>query len=209
MGSLPLVGAAQTAPEASRFYVGAGASLLTDAPFRSYSSPSPIGPALTGGVQVSPRLALQVGAALCWQHETFGSTAYLPIDPNDPTVPPVYTSEYRARRLTVPLLARYTCTPPAGRFHVDALAGITLLHLTGHSTVSTTYAGQTDRYESDYAHTQSSVSLGPAVRYSLTTHLELAASAPVNAVIGDSYYRFSDRLFLNVLVGAHYTFGQR
>jgi hypothetical protein len=30
----------------------------------------------------------------------------------------------------------------------------------------------------------------------------------VSGVIGDSYYSFSDRLVLNVLVGAQYTFGQ-
>jgi hypothetical protein len=52
------------------------------------------------------------------------------------------------------------------------------------------------------------VTLGPAVRYTLVPNMELTANALVSATLGDTYYyRFSDRLFLNVLVGAQYSFG--
>ncbi|TDN40198.1 hypothetical protein E4631_18030 [Hymenobacter sp. UV11] len=48
----------------------------------------------------------------------------------------------------------------------------------------------------------------PAARYTLSPNLELTANGLVSAILGDTYYKFSDRLFLNALVGVHYTFGQ-
>ena len=207
IGSLPLTGSAQTAPVAPRFYVGLGASLLTDKPFHSYSRPSLFGPAVTAGVQLNPRLALQTGAALGWRHETFTSTPYT--DPTQPANQPINTSEYRTRVLAVPLLARFTRTPPAKRLRVDALGGVTLLHSTAHGTISLIYPTQTYHTEVSLSTTNFNASLGPAVRYALTSQVELTADALVNAALGSGYFQFSDRLYLNVLVGARYTFGQR
>ncbi|MFD1872705.1 hypothetical protein [Hymenobacter bucti] len=45
------------------------------------------------------------------------------------------------------------------------------------------------------------------MRCALAPHLDLTAHALVNAVIGYSLAHFTDRAFLNVQVGAHYTFG--
>ncbi len=204
LASLPMESRAQTAPISPRFYVGAGASLLTA--LNSTNNSSFVGPSLAAGIQLNPHVALQLGGALAWKNYESG---YSYVDYGQ-TIPTVSTSKNRNKLFTLPVLLRYTFTPSTTRFHTDALAGITMLHSTFHYAYSSTYNGTvTDAYETDYAQTRASFTLGPAVRYALAPQLELTANALVNAVLGDSYYRFSDRLFFNLSVGAHYTFGQR
>jgi len=45
------------------------------------------------------------------------------------------------------------------------------------------------------------------VRAAISNHLELTASSLVSMVVGENYYRFSDRLFLNTSLGLNYKFG--
>lgn len=202
-GILPLASHAQTAP---RFYVGAGANLFTE-------TPSPLertalrlyGPALTAGLQLSSHLALQTGVAYTWQNIT-RSQSY-----NDPNliVPVVEQVDFHSKYFTIPVLLRYTFAPAAERLHVDALAGVTLAHRRYRNSASSTYSAAPYSYAYHGSLTRASVTLGPAVRYTLVPNVELTANALVSAIVGDTYYRFSDRLFLNVLVGAQYSFGQR
>jgi hypothetical protein len=68
VGQLPL-SAAQTTPTHPKFYVGVGASVLTDAVFRFYpysSNEVVVSPALTLGWQFTPHLSVQLGAAYHW-----------------------------------------------------------------------------------------------------------------------------------------------
>ncbi|MFD1872706.1 hypothetical protein [Hymenobacter bucti] len=117
--SLPLTSVAQTTTPAPRFYAGLGVSLLTDAPFVGSGSSTILGPALAAGVQLSPRWAVQAGAALAWRNQNYSTTYSLPSGPS----PILQTYDVRIATLTVPVLARYTFAPSAKRFHVDALGG--------------------------------------------------------------------------------------
>jgi hypothetical protein len=203
---LPLVSVAQTDPASSHFYIGVGANLLTNVPFNSSGVPRLIGPALTAGVQLTPHLALQAGVAYHWKSDT---RSYSYSDPSQQLSPIVNTSTYRAKYFTVPVLLRYTFTPSPERFHVDALAGVTVLHATSHTSYTSTSIMSPYNEEYNSATTRATLTLGPAIRYSVSPQVELTANSLVSAVIGDTYYSFSDRLFLNVLVGAQYSFGSR
>ena len=199
---LPLASHAQTTP---RFYVGAGANLFTNVPFlEGGMAPRLYGPALTAGLQITPHLALQTGVAYTWQNIT-RSQSY-----NDPNrvVPVVEQLDYRAKYFIIPVLLRYTFTPAAERFHVDALAGMTLIRSSYRNRFSSNYSSPPS-YEYKGSNTSANVTLGPAVRYTLVPNVELTANALVSARVGDTYYRFSDRLSLNMLVGVQYSFGQR
>jgi hypothetical protein len=208
LASLPLISTAQTASESPRFYVGLGASFLTDRGFRSTSysnDPTFGGPALTLGAQLSPRLALQVGAGYAWRN-TSSFTAY----PNDYNgAANSNSSESHLRVFTLPVLLRYTFTDAPSRFNIDALGGITVMHSTTHYSYTSIVGGRVNFTDSgDYSSTKANVTLGPSLRYALAPKLEVTAAPLVNAVIGDTYNNFSDRLFWNLLVGVHYTFGQ-
>jgi hypothetical protein len=207
LAGLPLSGAAQPSPPVGpHLYIGVGASALSYAPASSYSKLTSLAPALTAGVQLRQQWAVQVGAALTWRRYA-DTQSYAP-SPGQP--PTVYTYDNHLSYLTIPLLARYTWAPPAARFHFDALAGLTLLHVTQHFTSSSTEFGQPP-YQVDErsTFTRGSLSLGPAVRYALASQLELTGDALVNVAVSDSYYQFKDRFFFNLLAGVRYTFGLR
>jgi hypothetical protein len=201
---LPIVSHAQTT--APHFYVGVGANLLSSTPFNS-AAPRLLGPALTAGIQLNPHVALQIGASYQWQKEAV-SELYVATAPGGPTTIVTNTREYHYKYLLVPVLLRYTFAPAAERFHVDALGGVTLLYSASRGIYdSTPSTAPPAEYKS--AIYRASLTLGPAIRYAVASQLELTASSLVSAAVGDSYYRFSDRFFLNTSVGINYTFGQR
>lgn len=201
-----LASLAQTADPTPRFYVGPGVSLLTNSPFTDSKVSTILGPSLTGGVRLSPRWAVQVGAALAWRNVT--ESPYTP-----PGVPASIagTLDTHTATLIVPVLGRFTFAPAPRRFHVEALGGLTVLRAATTYTYTATPPASTGQpsYQQLRRENQISgnISLGPGVRYTLTPHVELAGHALVNAVIGYSLAHFTDRAFLNVQVGAHYTFG--
>jgi hypothetical protein len=204
LASLPLISQAQTEAASSHFYVGAGVNLVTNVPFTSSGTPRVYGPSLTTGVNLAPRLALQ--ASVAYQRQNYsGGSAY-----NSGAGISYESYSSRSKHFTIPVLLRYTLTPSPKRFQFDGLAGITVLHSSYHyESTSTSSAGYINNYETNDGQTRASVTLGPAVRYAVSPKVELTANGLVSAVIGDTYYRFSDRLFLNVLVGAQYSFGSR
>ena len=199
-GILPLVSAAQTTPNSPRYYVGVGGSVLNS--FGSGSSRI-LGPSLTAGLQLSPQLAVQIGATVTWRNY---STGYSYTDYQLQQT--VYTNESRSKFITVPALLRYTLSPVAKRLQFDALVGLSFLVNTSRSTSTTLFPDQT-QYESSTRHSnlRGSLVLGPALRYSLTPKVALTAEVPVNLVIGNSYGSFSNRFFYNLQVGARYNFG--
>ena len=202
---LPLVGIAQTTPH---YYAGLSASLLRDSPFNQYVSPNLYGAALTGGVQLSPRWALQTGVGINWRTDSYTYPRYA-IGGGSPTSTSYSSNRYTV--LTVPVLVRCTFTQPAARFHVDGLAGFTLLHYLTHQEFSTTYTtGQNPDYqEINFIANDLALTLGPAVRYTLTPQVELVAHGFTNVIINNRYYSFNERFLFSALLGVHYTFGQR
>lgn len=203
---LPTLGLAQSAP---RYYLGAGVSVLTDNPFHSgsYHSVTPVGPALTGGLQLGQRIALQASPSLLWGSSSDSYSSYQPVNSN---VTSISTSSYayRVRIFNLPVLLRQTFTNPESRLRLDGLLGLTLLHSGYHSTHSSVTNGLVDySYDDDDSANRLFLSLGPGLRYGLSRQLELVASAPIGFVLTDGYGSFNDRLLLNVLAGVHFTFG--
>ena len=201
LAGLPLASVAQTAPASSHFYIGAGVNLLTNVPFGSVGVPRLVGPSLTAGVSLSPRVAVQASAAYHWQSHSNGSSY------NSGGI--IYYDDYSTsyKYFTVPVLLRYTFTPNPERFRFDGLVGVTVLYSRYHYTSTSTYSGTPYSSESTSGSTRANITLGPAVRYAAGSNVELTANGLVSAIVGDSYRSFSDRLFLNVLVGAQYSFG--
>ena len=203
---LPLVGIAQTTP---RYYAGLSASVLTDSPFNNYNAANLYGAALTGGVQLSAHWALQTGVGISRRSDSRTYPGYTAIGGGSPTS--TNYSNYRYTVLSVPVLVRCTFTRPATRFHVDGLAGFTLLHYLTHQEFSTTYTtGQSPEYhESNFTDNDLAFTLGPAVRYTFTPQLELVAHGFTNVILSNRYYSFDERFLFGASLGAHYTFGQR
>jgi hypothetical protein len=183
---LPLASPAQTAPAAPRFYVGVGANLLSNVPFNDRRIvpvvPRLFGPSLTAGWHFTPRWALQVGFSYHGKNT-----------PN-----PAGGSTLEAKYFVVPALLRYTVTAPATPVQVDVLAGATLVHLKDWETYSA---------PSSYTATRVNLTVGPAVRVALSSHLEVTAAGLVSTIVGQNYYTFSNRLFLNTSLGLNYKFG--
>jgi hypothetical protein len=209
LGSLfPFAGFAQTTPTATRFYVGLGGNQLSNIPFNTDGIvPRIIGPALTVGMQLTPRLAVQTGLSYHWK--TDSSAAYQVIsNPGSPGASTI-TITQRSSYFIVPVVLRYTASALTARAHFDVVGGATVVHARGRVTYEGN-GGPADPAlrERTSSNTRLNVTLGPAVRAALSSHLELTAAGLVSAVVTEDYYRFSDRLFLNASLGLNYTFGQ-
>jgi hypothetical protein len=204
VGLLPLTSQAQ----ADRpFYVGAGVNLLTNVPFYTGSSSHLVGPSFTAGWQFTPHLAVQVSPTYQWQNESYTAPIY---QYGSTGTVGGGTSYGYYKYFTVPVLLRYTFTPPTGRFNLDALAGVTIRYSAYTYGYTPPYPGQPFGYESKGGASKANITLGPAVRYALSSSIELTANGLVSAILGSSNSdRFSDRLFLNALVGAQYSFSSR
>jgi hypothetical protein len=203
---LPLASRAQTTSESPRYYVGLSGNQLSNIPFNE-NGPVPriIGPALTAGLQLTPRLAVQTGLSYHWDKMTYPAYQFIPTPGSASTV----TATARTKYFVVPALLRYTATALAARTHFDIVGGATLVH----ATASLTYEGNGGTIDpalrnNSFSDTRFNLTLGPAVRATLSPRLELTAAGLVSAAVGDSYYRFRDRLFLNTSIGVNYTFGQ-
>ncbi|TFZ62222.1 porin family protein [Hymenobacter sp. UV11] len=191
---LPLTSPAQTAPASSRFYVGVGANLLSNTPFKDRGIvPRILGPSITAGVNFMPRLALQVGLSYHGKKDTY----------DDMFASPAVVTTVSTKYLVIPALLRYTVTTPINPINFDVLGGATLVHVTGHTTYSATPSTYNEYSDSD---TRFNLTLGPAVRAAISSHLELTATSLVSMVVGENYYNFSDRLFLNTSLGINYKF---
>jgi hypothetical protein len=206
LGSLlPLTSRAQTTAEAPRFYVGLSGNQLSNIPFNQ-NGPVPriIGPALTAGWQLTPRLAVQTGLSYHWKKDSF-VTYQSPPTPGSASSVNVTS---RTKYLLVPALLRCTVTALAARAHFDLVGGATLVHASGSIDFKGNN-GTVDPALRNYSvsDTRFNLTLGPAVRATLSRRLELTAAGLVSAVVGEDYYRFSDRLFLNTSIGVNYTFG--
>lgn len=204
----PLLCPAQTAPATAGLYVGAGVSWRTSLPFTTYGT-AVVGPALTAGTQLTPRLALQLSAGYGLKHATYAD-AY---STSGGLV--TVASESYSHSLALPLLLRATLTNPASRWHLDALAGPSVVFLFAHETYAQTSQGQATQRDTDNSfHAGVSLLLGPGVRYTLTPKLELTANVLGSLAISTSYWQYNSApvgsLFSShVLAGLHYHLSQR
>lgn len=192
-GVLPLTGNAQSAP---RFYVGAGASVLSIRPFSEGKPDRLVGPALTAGLELNPRLAVQLGASYHGRTEAI---------PSYSSGPGSSTDSYHYYQLVMPALVRYTFTSPNSPWHLDGLAGVTIVHAASKYTRNDSL----NYVAFKASDTRANLTVGPALRYAFLPNVEFTANALLSAIVGNSYGPFSDRLSLNVLVGAQYSFGKR
>jgi hypothetical protein len=192
-GMLPLSSFAQSVPH---FYVGAGASVLSIRPFSEGKPDRLFGPALTAGLVLSPRLAVQLGASY---HGRTEAISYYSSGPGPST------DSYHYYHLVMPALLRYTFTSPNSPWHLDGLAGATIVHAASKYTRNDSL----NYIAFKGSDTRANLTVGPALRYAFLPNVEFTANALLSVAVGDTYYRFSDRLFLNVLVGAQYSFGKR
>jgi hypothetical protein len=192
-GLMPLSSFAQRAP---RFYVGAGASVLVNRAFSDGKPDRLFGPSLTAGLALSPRLAVQLGASY------HGKTEAIPSYSSGPR--PI-ADTYHYYYLVMPALLRYTFTSPNSPWHFDGLGGVTIVHAASKYTRNDSLSYLNFKGSA----TRTNITVGPAMRYAFLPNVEFTANAMLSAIVGDSYRTFSDRLFLNVLVGAQYSFGKR
>ncbi|MFD1874480.1 outer membrane beta-barrel protein [Hymenobacter bucti] len=187
---LPLASSAQVAPASSRFYVGVGANLLSNLPFLDRGIvPSSFGPSLMVGLPFTPRWALQVGFSYHGKREMIAN-------PNS-----AVEATVRTKYFLVPALLRYTVTEPANPVQFDLLGGATLVHAKGRTTFS-----PPSNNESTLSDTRFNLTLGPAVRAAISSHLDLTVNGLVSMRV-DEVYNFSDRFFLNTSLGLNYKFG--
>jgi hypothetical protein len=201
LASLPLLSTAQTT-EAPRFYIGAAAFVVSSEPFQDYSTTT-VGPALTAGMQFTPRLALQLSGSYSWRN--FGSSTVTSFAGSTPTGTYTYKSYNKA--FIFPLLLRATLTNPTKRLRVGVLGGPILRINFSRYEAWDTYLDQTLFYGPEYySTTDFTVALGPALHYTVTPRVELVVDALVNIAMG-KYRNFNGRLSSNVLAGVHYNFG--
>ncbi len=204
--ALPLMSVAQTSTSiASKFSIG-----LTGT-YAKYDAPNQYIPTLTAGLQLTPRLALQLGVGYIWDKYSYGSSKGSYFDSQ--------TNEFRnevswftyKRLLTVPLLARYTITPLAKRWQVDILGGATGLYYFGHfdQTFSTTTQSDQHITTDSYDNFTGLLSLGLGLRYALNPHVELVGDALVNTSWNNPYNGYIRSYPGSFSLGARYRFGAR
>lgn len=195
----PAVALAQTAP---RLYVGASGVLMRFYPFETYAS-TRVGPAATLGVQLSPRWAVESGAQLTW-----GKGVIENIYATPGGTPEFYRYSYRLTDLVVPLQVRFTVTEATAPLHADILGGISWLHSAGSGSNSYSNAGVVSSYDYSGSSDYFCVGLGPQVRYSLGSHLDVKLNVPLSLRVNRTYTEdFSRRLFFTPQLGVQYAFG--
>lgn len=199
LGLSPTISLAQSTPHV---YVGAAALLASSNPFRTYNE-NRFGPALTVGYQLSSRWAIQSGIGWTRQSRSVSNNYNTPTYPDD-----IIGFDTRINRFFVPVLARYTFTDPASPLHVDALFGATWLHTTGRTSL--TYAGASSPYTetSKGSFNDFLPSVGPSIRYTLGSHLDVVATSVLQVNLSNGYANFANRLSLNTQLGVQYSFGQ-
>jgi len=204
LASLPALSFAQAGADASGPYLGLGTSLLTSQPFTDRGGSTLWGPALTGGVSLAPRLALELGLAYAGRN-THREYNYYDYNTGRPIKQSIDGKE---KVYTFPLLLRATLTPLASRLHADVLGGATYLRAT--YTEQETYSTGLSRAVPESPATNRAIaSLGPGLRFACTPHIEVAANALVNYAFFEGASSFNNHLFLNTRLGVHYTFTAR
>lgn len=202
--ALPLVSAAQTtAPVAPRFSLGLTGTYV------KYDTPSRIIPTLTAGLQLTPRLALQLGVGYVWSKNSYYNGSFFDSQSNQFHNDVTFTSYQRL--LTAPLSVRYTVTPLAKRWQLDAIGGATALYYFGRYDESFTTPTQPRQIATrdSYDHFEGMLSVGLGLRYALTPGVELVGDALINTAWNNPYNGYIRSYPGSFSLGARYRFGAR
>jgi hypothetical protein len=178
----PLAGSSQTAATLPRrFYLALSA---TQGSYRlpDYELPATFSPSLTAGVQLFPRLTLQISVANYHYRDegTYNTTYYPYTPPTQPTisVPSTVTTTTSLQVIPFPILFRFQARQYAeGKILLELLSGMTIANTKSRTTyleVSTTQAVYKSTHTED-ASTRAYLPLGGALRCKVLPNLDLAA----------------------------------
>lgn len=196
---LPVLGFAQSTP---RLYVGAAATLFRFAPFESFAS-NYVGPAVTAGVAFNSRWALEASAQYV-RRDRFYSDRTVSTGSG---IINTYNWTFNTSVLLVPLLARYTFTTSSSPLHVDGLGGLSYYYTSNQYTSTNIVDGVESGSKSGSITNNLAVTLGPQVRYSVSSHFDAKLSLPVNLQLINPG-SFSNRLSISPQLGVQYIFGK-
>lgn len=209
LATAPFLGMAQSAAPAvavPRFFVGLEGS-FGGYPVPKYDTGSNVASVVpTVGLQVRPRLAVQLSAAYDQDHSD-NTFSY----PDNPANPGLYVARTNWRStLVVPVLARYTLTRQLKhRFQADLLGGVSIVHYAVRSTVFNmlNYSVVESTYEETNRATAGCLTLGAGARYAVWPRLELTAEAVLNRQV-TSPMRTGYFAHPNLTAGLRYRFGR-
>jgi len=205
--------AASPAPPLNRYYLGLGGVVGSYAQGRTGAA-SVLAPSLTGGLRLSPRLALEISLVLYHSRDDWsGQGIYLDTLGGTTSVKPaIFRSVHQQRTQALSLAARYSLwQPAAGRLSLDVLAGLALVHTDnyGYNATLDHATGQPvggGGVYSRYDVTSGCLLLGPSLRYQASPHLEVAAEFIANFAPGERVARLG-RVAGTLGLSARYRFG--
>jgi hypothetical protein len=175
---------------------------------------SVLAPTLTGGLRLTPRLALEVSLLVHRSgFDQSGHGVYVDtLGGASSLKPAVFRSYYLNRTQVLSLAARYTLWQPrASRFSLDALGGLALVHSDayGYNATLDQATGQPVIGGGVYVRndqTNGSLLLGPSLRYQAGQHLALVAEFIGNFAPGERVARFG-RVAGTLGLSVRYCFG--
>jgi hypothetical protein len=180
--STPLFSLAQTTePEIPRYYIGVSAFTNFSQRLSRELDKSTVPPLqLTLGYQLTPRWAVQVGAAYSTSP---GSYSVHPMDANGNLIAGYYSNKYRNTSLALTALGRYTLTRDLNkRFQLDGIGGFSLDYetYTGRGYYYDVNQGASVAFDRSSKTYHKALSLGPSFRYRLFSDLEAFGEGTVN-----------------------------
>jgi hypothetical protein len=199
------------AAEAPHLYAGIG---LTKGSYQSYNTyfTPPFSPALTAGIRLRPRLALEISVTSTQKEETnhylSSSTCY---DPSAQQNIYAQVSAYNRERLViVPVLVRTSLTKaPKRPLQVELLTGVTVARIGRFMQFSAVNKSQyvVYDYQADTSTLAYYVSVGAGLRYTVRPPLELVGDALLQRALTPTYlYRLN--VSATGLVSLRYSFSK-
>ena len=163
-------------------------------------------PALVAGLEVAPRLAVQLSATTySYRRQYMSQITNYAQSPNDPVIGYIHGDAQR-RYFVLPLLVRYALTDDARRLQWDALVGASVFHTreTSSTVLTDRQDNVTDRYSYSQAGTYGNLVLGAGFRYTVRPQLEAATELRTNL----HYFGYGGSITPNLEMSLRYRFGR-
>jgi hypothetical protein len=166
---------------------------------------------LTGGYQLRPRLAVQVGLTYSGNSDRYDYSGLIYSNPSMPDIYYTNTGRGTTRRVSGSVLGRYTLTRKAAhRLQFDVLGGFGLEHQSYRSRGTQTRIDQqtltTNSYDERSTYTDLVFTLGPNVRYRFGERLELVYDLLFNTDLRSKSY-LTQGITGGMALGLRYRFG--
>lgn len=181
----------ETAAVAPRLYAGVGLSKGIYQSYDTYFKPR-FSPALTAGIRLRPRLAVELSVTYSQKQETnhYRSSSTFYDASTQQSIYAQVTTHNRERLVIVPILLRASLTKaPTRPVHFDLLTGVTVARigiLTKFSAVNNSQYVVYE-YESDSPTLETYLSLGAGLRYTVSPHLEVVGDALLQRALTHAY----------------------